>query len=392
LITETAQAIKRFFLELNMDISFKLNPEILIGADTISMAGTIASRYGSRMMVAADNKLDAQVVNRLKEILEDSGLEAIIFDGIEEDSSPEMAEHVVELSRAAHCDAIIGFGGFKAQITARMAAIMAPMRITSFELLDGRNCQNKFLPLLAIPTEGADIFSAADFFLAADPRNKFIKSILSPNDLYASIIIDCNLLNILSDNAAAAHVFEGLFLAVDAYCSSKANFLSDTLLEKAVGSYAKLLKKNPSGINAEAFAQAGIMSAIGSSVSSPGFGAALAMAINARCGIPKPLCSAALFPVIAERLVNARPEKMAKVASLLGAAKAASAADTANTAVETILRSMTALNVKTDLKEHGIPLDRLTAAAEAARNLEMTANSPWIVSEEEVFKILKQIL
>jgi alcohol dehydrogenase len=383
--------IKRFFLELNMDISFKINPEVLIGADTISMAGTIAARYGSRIMIAADSRLSSQVVNRLKEILEDSGLKTIVFDGIEEDSSVEMADNIVDLSRAAHCDAIIGFGGVKTQIVTRMAAIMTPMKITSFELLDGRNCQNKFLPLLAIPTEGTDVFTAAEYFLAADPRNKFIKSVYSPNNLYASIIIDCNLISILSDNAAA-YIFEGLFSAVEAYCSSKANFLSDTLLEKAVSSYAKLLKKSAGGINAETFAQAGMLSSIGSSVSSPGFGAALAMAINARCSIPKHLCSAALFPVIAERLVSARPEKMARVASFLGAAKAASPADAANAAVETIIRSMTALNVKADLKEYSISLDKMTAAAEAARNLEITANSPWTVSEDEVFKILKQIL
>jgi len=34
----------------------------------------------------------------------------------------------------------------------------------------------------------------------------------------------------------------------------------------------------------------------------------------------------------------------------------------------------------------------VTAAAEAARKLDLTANSPWTVSEDEVFKILKQVL
>jgi len=388
-----AQVIKRFFFgELDMDISFKLNPEILIGADTISMAGTIANRYGAHMMVAADHKLNAQVVNRLKEILKDSGLEAIVFDGIEEDSSVEMADNIAELSRAAHCDAIIGFGGYKTQIISRMAAIMTPMKITAFELLDGKDCQDKFLPMLAIPTDGTDVFTASGFFLAVDPRNKLIKPVLSPHNLYASIIIDSNLITILSDNTAAAYIFEGFFSAVEAYCSAKANFLSDTLLEKAVNFYAKLLKKGAGGINAETFAQAGLLSSIGALLSSPGVGAALSAAINARCGIPKPLCSSALFPVIAERLVNARPEKMAKVASLLGAGKAASVAESANTAAEAIRRSMTAFNVQADLKEHNIPIDRLTAAVEAARKLEMTANSPWTVSEEEVFQILKQIL
>jgi len=375
-----------------MDISFKFNPEIMIGAETVSMAGTIAKRYGTRIMIAADRKLDSQTVNRLKEILKDSGLDAIVFDGIEENASADMADKIVELALAGQCDAIIGFGGVKAQIISRMAAIMASEKISSFELLDGKTCQGKFFPFIAIPTEGTDAFTSSEFFLAVDPRNNLIRSVLSPHNLYASIIIDCNLITILSDSASAAYIFESLFSAVEAYCSSKSNFLSDVLLEKAVSLYAKLLKKSAGETTAETFAQAGILLSIGSSVSSPGLGTALAAAINARCGVPKQQCSAALFPVIAERLANARPEKMAKVAALLGAAKAATPADAAKTAVEAVRKSMAALNVKTDLKEHNISLDRLTAAAEEIRRLDLTANSPWTVPEEEVFNILKQIL
>jgi alcohol dehydrogenase class IV len=83
---------------------------------------------------------------------------------------------------------------------------------------------------------------------------------------------------------------------------------------------------------------------------------------------------------------------MARIASFLGAAKPASAAEGAAGAIEVIHRIMAAHNIPTNLKEHNIPLDRLTAAAETARNLDLTANSPWTVSEEEVFKILKEIL
>jgi len=375
-----------------MDISFKLDPEVLIGSDTLSMAGTIASRHGSRMMIAADHKLDAQSVNRLKEVLEDSGLEAIIFDGIEEDSSVEMAENIVELSRAAHCDAIIGFGGYKAQIIARMAAIMAPMRISAFELLDGRNIQNKFLSLISIPTDGMNAFSLTKYFIAADPRNRQLKLIPSPDNLYTALIIDTNMLNVLSGEGTAAFVLEGFFSAIEAYCSTKANFISDTLLEKALGFYAKLARSASNGINAEGFAQAGFLSSVGSSLSSPGIGTALSAAINTRSPIAKSLCSAVIFPHIVQRLVTARPEKIARVASFLGTTKAASVAESAASAVEGIRRLMTTLNVPADLKQYNISLDRLTAAAESARSLDFVANSPWPVSEDEVFKILKEIL
>lgn len=375
-----------------MDISFKFDPEVLIGSDTLSMAGTIASRHGSRIMIAADHSLDSQSVNRLKEILEDSGLEAIIFDGIEETSSVEMADNIVELSRAAHCDAIIGFGGQKTQIIARMTAIMAPMRLTAFELLDGRIYHTKFFPFIAIPTEGMDAFSTTNFFIAADPRTRLIKSIPSPDDLYSAIIIDNSLIKFQSNTTAMTFILEGFFSAVEAFCSTKASFISDALLERAITFYAKLLRAGANEINMELFSQASFLTAIGSSSSSPGFGAALSAAINARSTALKPLCSAALFPVIAERLVSARPEKMSRIASFLGAPRPASVAEGAASSVEAVRRLMTSLNVPSGLQEYNIQLDKITAAAEAVRSLDLTANSPWTVSEEEVFKILKQVL
>jgi len=379
-----------------MDISFKIDPEVLIGAETLSMAGTIACRHGSRIMIAADHSLDSSVVNRLKEILIDAGLDAIIFDGIEESSSVEMSDNIVDLTMASHCDAIIAFGGEKAQIIARMAAIMAPMRISSFDLLEGRVFQNKIMPLISIPTEGMSAFSMTEYFIAADPRQRLVKSIPSPHGLYSAVIVDWNLFNFLSDASAPSRTIENFFFAVEAYCSIRSNFLSDTLLEKAIGIYAKLLRGSGgaagSGINPELFAQASFLTALGSSISSPGIGAALSMAINARAPVAKHLCSAALFPCLAQRLVSARPEKMSRVATLLGAPKAASVAESAASAVNAINQTMTSLNVSANLKDHGITLDRLTAASEAARSLDLTANSPWTVSEEEMFKILKEII
>jgi len=82
---------------------------------------------------------------------------------------------------------------------------------------------------------------------------------------------------------------------------------------------------------------------------------------------------------------------MARLANLLGAPKAASVAETANSAADAIQRTLASLSVSPNLKEYNIPLDRMTAAAETARNLDFVSNSPWSVSEEEVFNILKEV-
>jgi alcohol dehydrogenase len=308
-----------------------------------------------------------------------------------------MADNIVELTRAAHCNAIIGIGGRNTQIIARMAAIMAPMRISSFELLEGRQYHNKFLPYIAIPTEGLDTFALTEYFIAGDPRNHFVKSIQSPSDLYAAIIIDSNLLKCLSGEASAAFILTGFFSALEAYCSSRANFLSDALLERALNFYAKLLQSGAASQEGDTdtistYAQASFLTALGNSASSPGAGAALSFAISTRFPVPKQVCSAAFLPYIAEKFVSSRPEKMARIASFLGNTKAASTAEAASSAVEAIRRRMEALKLPSTLKDFDVPLDRATAVIEAARNLEFVANSPWIVSEEDVFGITKQVL
>jgi alcohol dehydrogenase len=117
----------------------------------------------------------------------------------------------------------------------------------------------------------------------------------------------------------------------------------------------------------------------------------LSYAISGRFPVGKSLCSAVLLPFIMERLTAARPEKMARVAALLGeAGEGASVADAANSAVEGIRRQMAALKVPSRFREFNLSLDRLAAIAEAARNLEFTAFTPWTVSAEDVFEMLKQ--
>ena len=377
-----------------MDISLKFDPEVVIGEDTLSMAGTICARYGNRIMIAADHALDSQTVGRLKAILEDSKIEAIIFDGVQEDSSVEMAENIVELCCAAHCSAIIGFGGPKTQTIARMAAMMAPMRMYVFELLDGRKYLNKFLPFISIPTVCIDAFAFTDYFIVTDPRDRLIKRIDSLDKVCAAVIVDTSLFQLQGASInTAAFIFDGLSMSIEAYCSAKSNFLSDAILERAINFFARLIKGGAGDIKTDVYTQAGFLSAFGNSVSSPGAGTALSFAISARSPATKQECSTALLPFIADRLARARPEKMARVGSFLGnAGKAASVAEGAASAVDSIRRCMGALKVQSNLKDYGVSLDKLTAAAEAARSLDFVSNSPWTVSEEDTFDILKQIL
>ena len=138
-------------------------------------------------------------------------------------------------------------------------------------------------------------------------------------------------------------------------------------------------------------ANAGFLVALGSAASSPGIGTALAYAINGRFPVAKSWSSTVLLPYILERLVSARPEKMARICALMGEpVERLSVSESANLAVETIRRRMGAIKVPARLKEFNLSIDRLLPIAEAARNMEFVAFSPWTISSEDAFDLLKQ--
>jgi alcohol dehydrogenase len=377
------------------DIVFKLDPEVIIGIDTVNRAGALCSAHGSRVLVATEQVLyENNTIERLTTVLEDAGIEAIIFDEIPAQATADVAEAAATLARGARCNAVIGFGGLKTQSIARLAAIIASSRLELFDLLDGRKEEDSFLPYVAIPTTGRDPFMFASYFIAVDPRDRSIKLVKSPPGLCSAAVIDGGLSDSLSGKFSSTTAFDGFCVAVESYCYSKSSFLSDALLEQAISLYSRMIDCYVDEQNFDLIGgatNAGFLMALGSAVSSPGIGTALAYALNGKFPIAKSWCSTVLLPYILEKLVTARPEKMAKVATLMGEpVEGASIADSANMAVDAIRRRMGILKVPARLKEFNLSLDRLVPVAESARNLEFVSFSPWTVASEDAFDILKQ--
>ena len=377
-----------------MDISFRLDPEVSIGIDTVNRAGTICSDFGRVLIITEQVLYENRSIERLTSILEDGGTEAIIFDEIPAQATADVAEAAAVLAQGARCSGIIGFGGLKVQSIARITAMIAKTRTTVFDLLDGEQPKEQFIPYIAIPTTGRDPFLFSRFFIAIDPRDRSVKLIKTPRGLCITAIVDGGLSESLSGKFASTTAFDGFCVAVEAYCSTKASFLSDALLEQAILLYTQMMDSyidnRMTDITGGA-TNAGLLTALGCAVSSPGIGTALAFALNGRFPVAKSWCSTILLPYILERLVAARPEKLAKIAALMGEpTMGAPVGESATMAVDSIRRRMGILKVPARLKDYNLSLDRLVPTAEAARNLEFVAFSPWTVSSDDAYDLLKQ--
>jgi alcohol dehydrogenase len=245
------------------------------------------------------------------------------------------------------------------------------------------------------------MFSRA--FIAVDSRDRSVKLIKAPKGLCVALLLDGSL---TSDTAThPVSTFDSLCVALEAYCSKSANFLSDTLLEQAISYYARLLPAvasetssadtngddDGSGTDSNSANDAALLTALGVALSAPGIATALAYAIHARFPVEKARCSVVLLPRIVEKLVSVRPEKVAKVAALFGEnTEGLSVAEAANTAITVISQRLAEWSAPTTLREMNLSLDRLISVAETARNLEFIAYSPWTITSEEVFELLKQ--
>ena len=378
------------------DTVFKLDPEIIIGRDTISRVGSFSGVRGSKVFIATEQGLyENNHIGRVAKIFDEAGLQTIVFDEIPAQATAEVAEGAASLARGARCDLVVGFGGLRTQYIAKLIAILAASSTGVFDLLDRGREEKAFLPFIAIPTAGeADPFLFTDYFTAVDPRDRLVKLVKCPRSLCAAVIIDPSLCETLSGKHASTAAFDGLSASLESYCSAKSSFLSDAFLEQSISRYARILHSytdNQPFDFLNASANAGFLMSLGISVSAPGIGTALSYALNGKFPVAKSWCSTVLQPYVLEKLVASHPERMARAALLMGEfVEGIPKSEAASLGVDLVRRYMGQLAVPARLKDFNLSLDRLVPAAEAARKLEFVAASPWTVSSDDAYDLLKQ--
>jgi len=381
-----------------VDTIFKLHPEIIVGRDTVNRAGSLPAVKGMNVLIVTEHKLhNGKHIERLVQICEESGARTITRDEIPAYTTAEVMENAALLAKGARCDTVVGFGALTTQCVAKLVAMLASSPARLVDLLDGGAWnEHNFLPYLAIPTAAADPFLFTEYFPVIDPRDRLVKLIRCPRTLCTALILDSGLFSQTGTGGTypASAVFDGLCTALEAYCSLKANFLADAFLEQALSRYASILQAY-GNLHLEdlqnASVDAGLLVSLGVSTSAAGIGTALAYALSGRFPLDKTWCSTVLLPHITEKLIAARPEKMARAAMLMGeAARDEAASEAANKTLEFVRRYMGELSVPSHLKDLDLNLDRLVPVAEAARALDFAASSPWTLSGEDTYDLLKQ--
>ncbi|MBN1798449.1 MAG: iron-containing alcohol dehydrogenase [Spirochaetales bacterium] len=378
------------------DLLFSIPHETIFGVDIINRLGNVIARYGERVLVVTEAILyERQTIERVIELLEKKNISYIIYDEVVPNATSSTVEEALLLARGSHAEVIIGMGGIRALSIAKCVAMAAKCKNDFDDFLSGAKPENEPLAYIEIPTTCRNPFMHTDEYLVVDARDRSGKLGKTQPNITKSILIDPKLSLSLPSKYTATTMIDTFLSAFEGIISTRNNFFSDTLFYKAIEMLIQnidLALKNPEDIKLRIQSSAaGMITALGLSMSKQGIGSALAYALNSKLMVPKSWLATILFPSIIEFSVNTSSEKIVPIAKMLGEdIEGASSIDASKKAVEALRRLIGTLQLPTRLRDFDLNLDDMVDIAKAARSFDMMNYLSRMASDEELFEIIKQ--
>lgn len=378
------------------DFRFRVPAETYMGPDCLLKLPGLLTAYGAdRVLVVADPMLhESRAVDRVLALLEDRGSKAILFDEVPTGVTTSTAEDILKLARGARANGVVGLGGVRVISIARAVAGAATGSGSLDDWIDGSPPPDRPLPFVSVPTTYRDPFLLSDECVLTDARGRRVRVLSAPAGTTRAVVLDPSLSTGLFPKAAAACMLDILLQAIEGFVSSRANFYSDVLLERAVGTAVRCVddfqsRPDDPSVRVEAL-RAAFLTGAGLASSSLGLGTAVVLALNARFQVPKASLSAVVLPYVLEWASKSRLEKVAALAPLMGENTAdLTTAEAAVKTVEAVRTRLGLLKIPSRLKDFDLELERLVETAEHARTLDMTNYLPRTVSTDDIFDIMK---
>jgi alcohol dehydrogenase class IV len=162
------------------DFNFHVRPRIWVGSDALLhlplLAGELAGKDKPRCMLIVDPLLyESKTVDRVRSLLEERGIQVLIFDEISERATSRVAEDALRLARGSRSPLVIALGGLKTLMIGRAAAALAQGELDVDAMLDGTESTCERVPLIEIPTSLRHPFLTQDCILLPDGRDRRIR-------------------------------------------------------------------------------------------------------------------------------------------------------------------------------------------------------------------------
>lgn len=220
---------------------FVIPNHTVVGTNVLGEAAPLLKKMGNKAFIVTGRHVAvSDMMKQLTALLDENGINCVIFDGITGEPTDTMIEKGVEMLKSSGCDFIIGIGGGSPLDSAKAIAAMA-VNEGSIADYNGKEITGEILPLAAIPTTAGTGSEATKFTVITDSE-KGIKMLLKGDVLVPKLaIVDSSFTVGAPKSVTSATGLDALTHAVEAYTSRKAFSMTDTLAVSAVKRIMKYL-------------------------------------------------------------------------------------------------------------------------------------------------------
>lgn len=320
---------------------FVIPNHTVVGTNVLGEAAPLLKKMGNKAFIVTGRHVAvSDMMKQLTALLDENGIDCVIFDGITGEPTDTMIENGVEMLKSSGCDFIIGIGGGSPLDSAKAIAAMA-VNEGSIADYNGKEITGEILPLAAIPTTAGTGSEATKFTVITDSE-KGIKMLLKGDVLVPKLaIVDSSFTVGAPKSVTSATGLDALTHAVEAYTSRKAFSMTDTLAVSAVKRIMKYLpiayKEPDNSLAREQMSVAALEAGICINNSSVTIVHGMSRPIGALFHVPHGMSNAMLLKECLSFAVSGAYEKFANLGRETGVA---SDSDSDETAAEKFIDSL----------------------------------------------------
>jgi alcohol dehydrogenase len=291
--------------------------------------------------------------------------------------------------KEAGTDLLIAVGGGSVIDTAKAVGIVLTHggSILDYEGVD--RVSRPITPLYAVPTTAGCGAETSPFCIVRDATHKRKIEIFSRKLIPERIFIDPLMTRLMPPDLTASSGMDALANAVEAYCSTWANPLSDTLALDAMRLISENLRvavANGNNLRArQQMALAAFEAGQASVNARSGAVHALGHSLSGLFDIPERIGDAILLPHVMKANMNADIRRMAKVAEVLGESVAGlSVRAAAQRAIDAVMLLMVDVGLPTSLEKVGVDKNAISTLSERALQDPFLRTNPRALNQADI--------
>lgn len=366
---------------------------VVFGAGEAARTGEEALALGvKRALVMTDaGVVRAGLVEPVVQALTRSGVEVVVFDGVEANPSESNVDEATRAFTNAGADAVVAIGGGSPIDAAKLVVLRSRVTLP-FEVLDDavdgyRHIPAGLPPVIALPTTagtGSEVGRSGVLTVRSTGRKTVV---FSPHLIPRVAILDPELTRTMPPKTTAATGFDALTHCLEAYVSKGDHPMADAV---ALGGLELVARHLADAVarGDDLDARGGMMKAamMGAVAFQKGLGAchSLAHPLSSECGLHHGLANALCLPAVVEFNEGAVHDRLGRVARIFGGNGSAGSC----TAVLRDLRAK--IGLPAGLAEVGVSRDQLPKLADLAFKDACHASNPRLCTRDELFALYER--